>query len=89
MGISEELNTGMYFVCLKTNSIFDIYCTHESKSGNTVLTDDGRILRTDTKHQKIFHNFDFARLAVKQNQGQTDDAEYAEIIKKLNLRKAA
>jgi hypothetical protein len=87
MVLSEELNQVVFLVNLKTNDIHEVFCTHESRSGNTVLTEYGQLLRTDTKHQKVFYQYDFARLVVKQNKGETSDTEYDEILKRLELRK--
>ena len=84
---SVELNKTMYLVSMKTNEIHAIFCTHESKTSESVLTDYGKVLRTNTKHQKIFYQYDFALLQVKESTGETDDEEYNQILKRLKLKK--
>lgn len=90
MELSEEINKTMFLVNLKTNETHRIFCTHESKSANSVKTEDGRILRTHTKNQRIFYDRDYARICVKLNLGE-DDQELKELLarKRHRLDRAA
>jgi hypothetical protein len=57
---STKVNKEMYAVCMKTGQSWSVWVTHESASGDTVLTEHGQIMRTNTKFRKIFNSADWA-----------------------------
>ena len=73
---SEPVNREMYAVNLKTNNSWPVHVTHESKSGETVLTTEGRVMRTNSKYSKVFHSSKIARLAIKANMDEFDSEFY-------------
>lgn len=54
MDLAVEVNREMYLLDMATLGVQAVFITHESSSGNTVQTEWGQRLRTDTQGHKIF-----------------------------------
>jgi hypothetical protein len=82
---NTEINKTMYVADLQNNDIWSLFATHESETGKSILTDHGKVYRTNTKHIKIMYSYDFALFALKTKNKQFDD-EYKALAKKLKLK---
>lgn len=82
---SVEINRTMYVTNPKNKDVWTVFATHESASAKSILTDCGRVYRTNTKHIKIMNSYDYAILAIKTYHKEFDD-EYKALIKKLKIR---
>lgn len=82
---SVEVNRTMFIAYLNEDFIDSLFVTHESKSSETLLLDDGRVIRTKTKNHIVFNDHNFALLALKQYKKEFDE-EYKQILSRLNLR---
>lgn len=76
----------MWFFDKKLEAIWPVVVVAESKSGNTVKTNHGEMLRTSTKKHAIFFSWDYARIAQKMAKNELD-AEYDEILSRNKLRR--
>jgi len=81
----EEINREMFVVTFSTKSIHSVFATHESKSGDSILTEYGSVMRTSTKERAIFNSYKFAKLAILMNDGDIND-ESRQLAKDLGLR---
>jgi hypothetical protein len=57
---STTIGENMYILNIGSGVILRMYMTHISKSGDSVLTEFGDVLRTQTKYRKIFYSLDIA-----------------------------
>ena len=76
----------MWFFDKKSVAIWPIYIVAESKSGDTVETEDGRRIRTAAKSHAVFNTWDFARIAQKIERKEFD-VEYEELLARNKLRR--
>jgi len=83
--LKNECNREMWFYDRKTRQIWPVWADRESRSGDTIQTPDGSIIRTNAKHHAVFNNHDYARIAQKADRCEFDD-EFAGLEKKLGLK---
>lgn len=82
---SVEVNRTMFIAYLNEDFIDSLFVTHESRSSETLLLDDGRVIRAKTKNHVVFNDYDFALLALKEYKKEFDE-ERKQILSRLSLR---
>jgi hypothetical protein len=84
--LTNKCSREMWYFDRELNSIWPVFVVAESKSGDTVDTNNGQRLRTSTKTHAIFYTWDYARIAQKLN-GNELDSEYDELLRRNKLRR--
>jgi len=83
--LKNECNREMWFYDRKTCSIWPVFAVRESRSGDTIQTGDGKIIRTCANNHAVFNNYDYARIAQKYDRKEFD-YEFELLEKKLLLK---
>lgn len=84
--LATAIQRKMWFLDKTRAEITSIFVVRESKSGNTIETDYGAILRVNSKRHAIFYHQEMAQIARKLLLKE-HDAEYEELLKRNKLRR--